>query len=76
MTASGVFVRPILLNIRYSGIASAVVGTITAPSTNQNSSSLPRNANFANPYPAAAASSAAPIALTNEYTSVLRNQSR
>ncbi len=49
MIASGLFVRPILLNIRYSGIASAVVGTITAPSTIQNSSSLPRNANFANP---------------------------
>src|SRR3954447_6787395 len=55
-------------------MASAVWGTITDPSTNQNSRFLPRNENFAKPYPAMAASSAAPPALMIEYIAVLRIQ--
>ena len=49
ITASGLFVKPSLANIRYVGIASAVVGTITEPRTNQNIRFLPRKSNLANP---------------------------
>src|SRR3712207_909953 len=72
-TESGLLVSPISANSRYVGIASAVVGTITEPSTTQNNRFLPLNSNFANPYPAAAQISAAPTALMNEYASVLRS---
>ena len=49
MIASGLLVSPILLNMRKVGTASAVVGTITEPSTNQNRGSRPRNWNLAKP---------------------------
>ena len=49
MIDSGLLVSPILLNRRKVGTASAVVGTITEPSTNQNSGSRPRKLNLAKP---------------------------
>lgn len=49
MTAHGVLVRPILLNMRNVGTASAVPGTATAPMTTAKTHRLPGNRNFASP---------------------------
>src|SRR3954452_1475755 len=76
ITAQGVLTRPTFANSRYVGIARAVVGTMMAPSTRLKPARSPRNRNLANPYPAAAASSAAPTALTTAYSMVLSIQCR
>ena len=49
MTAQGVSVSPILLNIRNVGTASAVAGTATAPMTTANTAFLPAKSNLARP---------------------------
>src|SRR5689334_236143 len=74
ITAHGVLVRPTFANSRYVGIASAVVGTMMAPSTRLNAARSPRKRNLAKPYPPAAAARAAPTALTTAYITVLSNQ--
>ena len=45
-----------------------------APRTTPNSVPLPRNENFANPYPASVARNAAPNALTSAYQAELPSQ--
>jgi hypothetical protein len=49
MIAQGVLTSPALLNNRYVGIASAVVGTMIAPSTSPNIDPFPRNRYLAKP---------------------------
>ena len=49
ITDHGVLVRPIWLNMRNVGTASAVPGTATAPMTIANTALLPGNENFARP---------------------------
>ncbi len=49
MTAQGVSTRPTLLNSRYVGMASAVVGTMIVPSTAPSSAPRPRKTYFAKP---------------------------
>ena len=47
ITAHGVLVSPILLNIRKVGTARAVPGTATAPMTTAKTARLPGKSNFA-----------------------------
>jgi hypothetical protein len=74
ITAHGVLVSPILLNIRNVGTASAVGGTATAPMTIAKTAFLPTKSNLASPYPPSRARNVAPPAPTTTYSRVLSSQ--
>ena len=64
MIAQYVSVSSARANSRYVGMASAVVGTMIAPRTMENSALPPGKSYLAKAYPAAVARKAAPTPLT------------